>query len=51
MRGAAKVLILTAVAALVLSPVQARAEGYISPWVAANASAISSAENCRTARS
>src|SRR5437867_1068305 len=37
MRGAAKVLILTAVAALVLSPVQARAEGYISPWVAANA--------------
>jgi len=37
MRRAAKVLILTAAAALVLSPVQARAEGYISPWVATNA--------------
>ena len=37
MRGAVKVLILTAAAALALSPVQARAEGYISPWVAANA--------------
>ncbi len=37
MRRAAKILILTAAAALVLSPVQARAEGYISPWVATNA--------------
>ena len=37
MRRATKVLILTAAAALVLSPVQARAEGYISPWVATNA--------------
>ena len=37
MRRAGKVLILTAAAALALSPVQARAEGYISPWVAANA--------------
>ena len=37
MRRAVKVLILTAAAALALSPVQARAEGYISPWVAANA--------------
>jgi opacity protein-like surface antigen len=37
MRRAAKVLILTAVAALVMSPVQARAEGYISPWVGTNA--------------
>jgi hypothetical protein len=37
MRRAVKGLILTAAAALALSPVQARAEGYISPWVAANA--------------
>jgi opacity protein-like surface antigen len=37
MRRAAKVLILTAAAALVLSAAQARAEGYISPWVATNA--------------
>jgi outer membrane protein with beta-barrel domain len=37
MRRAAKILILSAAAALVLSPVQARAEGYISPWVATNA--------------
>jgi hypothetical protein len=37
MRGATKVLIFSAAAALALSPVQARAEGYISPWVATNA--------------
>jgi opacity protein-like surface antigen len=37
MRRAAKVLLLSAAAALVLSPVQAHAEGYISPWVATNA--------------
>ena len=37
MRRAGKVLLLTAAAALAFSPVQARAEGYISPWVAANA--------------
>jgi Outer membrane protein beta-barrel domain len=37
MRRAGKVLILTAAAALAMSPVQARAEGYISPWVATNA--------------
>jgi Outer membrane protein beta-barrel domain len=37
MRRAVKVLILTAAATLVLSPAQARAEGYISPWVATNA--------------
>ena len=37
MRRAVKVLAFTAAAALAFSPVQARAEGYISPWVAANA--------------
>ncbi len=37
MRRATKVLVLAASAALVLAPVQARAEGYISPWVATNA--------------
>ena len=37
MRRATKVLVLAAVAALALAPVQARAEGYISPWVATNA--------------
>jgi opacity protein-like surface antigen len=36
MRGATKILAV-AVAALTLAPVQARAEGYISPWVATNA--------------
>jgi opacity protein-like surface antigen len=36
MRGATKILA-AAVAALTLAPVQARAEGYISPWVATNA--------------
>ena len=37
MRRASKVLLLAAAAALALAPVQARAEGYISPWVATNA--------------
>jgi opacity protein-like surface antigen len=37
MRGATKILAAAAVAALALAPVQARAEGYISPWVATNA--------------
>src|SRR5205823_12224094 len=37
MRRAITILIFSSVAALVLSPTQARAEGYISPWVAANA--------------
>ena len=37
MRRATRVLIFSAAAALTFSPVQARAEGYISPWVAANA--------------
>jgi opacity protein-like surface antigen len=37
MRRSMKVLLLAAVTALALAPVQARAEGYISPWVATNA--------------
>lgn len=37
MRRAIKVLLPVAVAALALAPTQARAEGYISPWVATNA--------------
>ena len=37
MRRAVKFLLPAAVAALALAPVQARAEGYISPWVATNA--------------
>jgi hypothetical protein len=37
MRQAMKLLLFAAAAALALAPVQARAEGYISPWVAANA--------------
>ena len=37
MRASAKVLILATAATLALLPVSARAEGYISPWVAANA--------------
>src|SRR3977135_3584901 len=37
MRRAVKLLLPAAVAALALAPVQARAEGYISPWVATNA--------------
>ena len=37
MRRATKVLIFSAASALALSPVQAHAEGYISPWVATNA--------------
>ena len=37
MRGATKILAAAAVAALAFAPVQARAEGYISPWVATNA--------------
>ena len=37
MQRAMRVVILSAAAALALAPVQARAEGYISPWVATNA--------------
>ena len=37
MPRAVKAPVFTAAAALAFSPVQARAEGYISPWVAANA--------------
>ena len=37
MRRATKVLVFAAAAALSFAPVQARAEGYISPWVATNA--------------
>src|SRR5207237_9734105 len=36
MRGALKALILTATVALVAAPIQARAEGYVTPWVGAN---------------
>jgi opacity protein-like surface antigen len=36
MRGAIKILILTATVALVAAPMQARAEGYVTPWVGAN---------------
>ena len=36
MRRALKVSVVAAAMALALAPVQARAEGYISPWIAAN---------------
>ena len=37
MRRVFTAVIVLATAALVLAPAQARAEGYLSPWVAANA--------------
>ncbi len=36
MRRVLRFFVVTAVAALILAPAQARAEGYVSPWVAAN---------------
>src|SRR6266542_5485390 len=39
MRRAIKASLIVAAAALIWAPTQARAEGYISPWIAANANA------------
>jgi len=39
MRRALKLSLAAAVAALIWAPAQARAEGYVNPWIAANASA------------
>ncbi len=36
MRRALKVFVAMATAALIWAPAQARADGYVSPWVAAN---------------
>jgi len=36
MRGAIKALLLAAAAAIVMAPVQARADGYVSPWAGVN---------------
>src|SRR5438105_10531091 len=50
MRRAVQAIIFTATAALALAPVQARAEGYVSPWVAANTGSGSSTMNFDTGR-
>jgi hypothetical protein len=39
MRGVVKGLVVMATVALIGAPTQARAEGYVSPWIAANAGA------------
>src|SRR5438094_8657419 len=47
MRRITGTLIAAAAAALILAPTQARADGYVSPWVAANAGSTSNLDHGR----
>jgi hypothetical protein len=49
MRRALKAFILTAAVALVVAPTQARAEGYVTPWVGANWGSGNNIDNGRAA--
>src|SRR4051812_43014330 len=49
MRRALKAFILTAAVALVAAPIQARAEGYVTPWVGANWGSGNNIDNGRAA--
>jgi Outer membrane protein beta-barrel domain len=49
MRRALKALILTAAVGLISAPIQARAEGYVTPWVGANWGSGNNLDNGRAA--